>query len=99
MRKQYSKQTALELFNQGYRQTSRNYGIVSRVDITDEEMIQKHISDNFGDKESGVPSCDIESQRDFYRRVHSKDTIEDVPISIIKELNRLVRDYKYKQYF
>ncbi len=84
----YSGQTATELYAAGYRQTSRALGIVSRVDITDDEMVALFIHQNFGDRWSGVPSCSLEEQRDHYRRCVSRDRIEGVPARVMDELRR-----------
>lgn len=81
---------ARSLYEKGYRITSRAYRIVSRVDISDQEMIEFFIKDNFGDATSGVPSSDLENQKDFYRRVISKDKIEGVDPLIIKYLGDIV---------
>ena len=84
--------TPQQLFDQGYRQVSRKYGEVSRVDITDEELIKLYIKRNHGDKTSGLPCVSLEEQKDFYRRCDSKDFIKHVPEVILRELNRLVNE-------
>ena len=82
--------TPQQLFDQGYRQISRKYGEVARVDITDEELIVLYIKRNYGDKTSGLPCLSLEEQKDYYRRCDSKDLIKHVPEVILRELNRLV---------
>jgi len=82
----YKGETLEELRNKGYRQISRKYRMVSRVDISTENMVKFFIKDNFGDKNSGVPAGSIESQKEQYRSVHSNDCIEGVPECILKHL-------------
>lgn len=85
--------TPQQLFDLGYRQVSRKYGHVSRVDIIDEELIRLYIKRNHGDKISGLPCLPLEEQKDFYRRVDSKDIIKGVPEVILRELNKLVSQF------
>lgn len=85
----YDGQTAKELHDAGYRQTSRRFGIVSRVDISDEEMTNLFIEENFGETDSSVPCLPIEEQRGHYRRCYSEDNIEGVPDHVLKELRRM----------
>jgi len=79
---------AKTLFDKGYRVISRNYGHISRVDITEKEMVEFFIKENFGDSKSGVAGSSIESQKDFYRRCISKDKLIVRPyiIKLIKKL-------------
>lgn len=77
---------ALRMGSDGYRQVSRKFRIVARVDMPTKEMKQYFIDENFGDENSGVPSGTLESQEEQYRRVHSRDTIENVPEDIMREL-------------
>lgn len=86
MGKQYSGETLEYLKSMGYKQTSRRYKSITRVDIPIEDMVKFFINRNFGDTKSGVPSCSLEEQKDHYRRCHSKDNIEAVPESILKHL-------------
>ena len=51
-----------------------------------EEMKEKFIADNYGDINSGIPSCPTSQQCDQYRRCLSKDTIESVPEEILIQL-------------
>lgn len=67
--------TAQDLFDQGYRTTSRKYRHVSRVDISDDDMMRAFVKENFGHSRSGVAACSLEQQRDFYRRCISKDSL------------------------
>jgi len=84
--------TPQQLFDQGYRQTSRKYGGVARVDISDKELIKLYIKKNYGNKDSGLPCLPLEDQKDYYRRCDSNDHIEHVPLVILKELNKLVSE-------
>lgn len=87
--KQYRKQTAKQLHVLGYRQVSRKFGIVSRVDISLEAMKDLFIRKNYGRSDCGVPSCPVEQQENYYRRACSEDTIEGVPDNVMKELRDL----------
>ena len=87
-----AKKKALKLFFEGYRVTSRKFRHLSRVDISDEAMVKMFIKQNYGSTDSGVPSLSLESQRDFYRRVYSKDTIvlpasEEIVLRFIKSFS------------
>ena len=88
MRTEYAKmvpQKAAELMHSlGYRQTSRKFHHVARVEISTDKMKEYFIKQNFGDANSGVPCGSIESQKEQYRRVHSRDTIENVPEQIMQ---------------
>ena len=79
---------AKRLFDLGYRVVSRKFGHISRVDITEEKMIELFIKQNYGDNKSGVAGSSIENQKDFYRRCVSKDTLIVRPyiIRLIKKL-------------
>jgi hypothetical protein len=89
--------TPQQLFDQGYRQVSRKYGEVARVDITDEELVKLYIKRNYEDKTSGLPCLSLEDQKDYYRRCASKDLIKHVPEVILRELNRLVSEVINKE--
>jgi hypothetical protein len=80
-----------ELYDKGYRIVSRKYRIVSRVDISDEEMIVMFIKENFGDKYSGIPCSSIEQQKDYYRRCISKDTLK-IHNNVLKKLLQITRN-------
>ena len=82
----YNGETIEYLKSKGYKQTSRKFGMVSRVDMSDEALKRFFIKDNFGDTKSGIPSCTLEQQKDQYRRVYSKDSIAGVPEKILKYL-------------
>lgn len=88
---EYKGQTALELYDVGYRQISRRWCIVARVDMSNEEMVEMFVTKNFGDRDSGLPSLSIESQKDHYRRCYSKDKMA-VPERIMKELRAIVSE-------
>ena len=75
-----------EMERLGYRQVSRKFRIVARVDMPVKDMKQSFIDENFGDTTSGVPSGTLESQKEQYRRCHSRDTIDNVPEDIMREL-------------
>lgn len=75
--RRYAGETAEELKAQGYKQTSRAYGIVARVDISDDELIA------WARKE--LPGM-IESIAEHYRRCWSNDEIEGVPDEVLKQL-------------
>ncbi|MGR3292521.1 MAG: hypothetical protein ACUZ9M_00730 [Candidatus Scalindua sp.] len=77
------KEPVETLWNDGYRQTSRKFCQIARVAISTKTMVDWFIKDNFGDANSGVPSLPISQQADHYRRVYSKDVIEDVPEKIM----------------
>lgn len=64
------KEVAAELNIMGYRKTSSKYACISRIDRVDwkEYMVKLN---NFSDA-------------DFYRRVHSKDRIENIPYFVFK---------------
>ena len=70
----------------GYRQVSRKYSTVSRVDVTIEQMVQFFIDENFGKSDCGVPCMIIPAQEEHYRRCYSKDCIEEVPEDILMHL-------------
>jgi len=73
-----------EMKKAGYRQVSRKFKSVARVDIPIEEMKQYFIDKNYGHTKSGVPSCTTEIQCDHYRRCVSNDVIDNVPEYIMK---------------
>lgn len=58
----------------GYRQTSRGYGIVARVDLSDKELIEFAIIEDL---------VGIESLKDYYRRCHAEDKLESVPEEVM----------------
>lgn len=91
MTNEEAEKIANEYFNRGYRVTSRKFCIISRVDMSDEEMVNFFIKRNFGDRTSGVPCADIESQRDQYRRVHSHDKIEGVHHLVCEKIRSLTK--------
>lgn len=76
---------AKKMHAMGYRQTSRKFGHVARVNITTKEMRDYFLKMNFGHK-SGEAAGSIESQKEQYRRVYSKDTIESVPQPVMSLL-------------
>ena len=84
--KQYNGETLEYLKSKGYRQVSRKYKMISRIELSDEALIKFFIDRNFGSKKSGLPSCSLEQQKDHYRRCYSEDAIEGVPESIFKHL-------------
>jgi len=92
--KEYNDETAEELFAIGYRQISRKHKMISRVDVTIVEMLKivnKDILKTYLKNTDDVNNDRMSSLRDYYRRVYSKDIINKVPDTILKELNRLQR--------
>lgn len=83
------------LYNRGYRMVSRKYREATRVDISDEDMVKMFIKNNFGDADSGVPSGSLESQRNFYRRVYSRDKVTLDNEGEVRELLRLTNERSY----
>ena len=79
---------AQKLYAEGYRQVSRKHCLIARVDIPDSDMIQKFIDDNFGNSTSGVPSLSLESQREHYRRVCSKDS-KTVTLTVLNYMRNM----------
>ena len=52
----------------GFKQVSNGFSRIARITISDEELKEYLIRDNFGDTTSGVPSLPFESQKDWARR-------------------------------
>ena len=83
------RQEAQKLYDQGYRQISRKFGIVSRVDIPHADMLRFFEQQGYGGTSCGVASLSMEDQRNHYRRRHSKDQIEGVSYQVLRELRRI----------
>lgn len=71
----------------GYKQTSRMYSHIARVDLSDEELRRFFISLNFGDATSGIPSLPLEAQKDHYRRVYASHWV--MPKEVMEGLRGL----------
>lgn len=84
------KAEAQRLFDMGYRVVSRAFRIISRVDMSDYEMMEFFVKKNFGDRTSGLPCLPIEQQKDQYRRVYSEDkkVVRGVIMKLMKQLER-----------
>ena len=83
------KYHALQLYKRGYRQVSRRYGIVSRVDRKDwrEVMAATHVNGMCWVKMLGD-----ESAASYYRACISKDTIEGLDDATMNALRKLVNE-------
>lgn len=62
----------------GYRIVSRKYGIISRIDREDwkEYMAEKHAPWDIEEGLAWIKHLGDLHAADFYRRCHSKDTVE-----------------------
>jgi len=62
-----------ELIAMGYRRTSNKYGIVARIDREDwRDVVVQHTHQTLKTIATATPGM----WEDFYRRVHSRDTLE-----------------------
>jgi len=84
--RQYSGEPLEYFTRNGYRQVSRRYKIVSKVDVSIEKMQKFFIKQNYNRIDSGIPKLPLNQQMDHYRRVYSKDNIEGVPEEILRFL-------------
>lgn len=69
----------------GYRQISRSYRHVARVDLSDEEFLR------WAKREDFVrPEFRLESLKDYYRRCEAKDEarFEGVPEEVMSQLRK-----------
>ena len=74
------KHNIQELISQGYRRTSRAFGIVSRIDRKDwVEVLARRFMCNVADMDLTTGS-----DQDFYRRVCSKDKLQLDPKLALK---------------
>jgi len=91
---QEAMEQAMHYYKLGYRQISRRFGIIARVDIPEEVMVELFISKSLAvggtrDKPCGVACCNLKDQRDYYRRCISKDVIENVPEQVMSYLRKI----------
>lgn len=91
-KRKYKPETvAKRMLARGYCQVSRRFGHVSRVDVTDEELLVR-IGECVG---STVPRT-AESWYDFYRRCMSRDVITDVPEPIMYMIRNPGKKFVYR---
>jgi len=86
--KMSAREAAERLVSRGYRQVSRRFGHVARVDVSRGTMIEGFVRENFGHRHSGVPSLSVMDQEDHYRRCVTTDVITGVPDSVMS----MIRD-------
>ena len=86
--KLYNGESAGKLYDMGYRQISRKYKTVARVDVSFLEML-KRCGEEEALKGKRLSIQRIECIKDYYRRCLSEDRIKNLPDNVIKKINQM----------
>lgn len=81
------------MWEAGYRQISNRFCRLSRVNVSEDELC-KLLPQLKNCKSRSI----TESDRDYYRRTYSEDTLEEVGPSLMQLLRRFERENKYLVY-
>ena len=90
--KQDSQEETERLFNMGYRQFSRKYRMISRIDVPDvvEAIREKH-------PHVRIDMWDRRSAEDFWRTSHSQDVLKDVDEEVMWGIRKLTESLRIFQ--
>jgi hypothetical protein len=94
-----AQQEAERLYASGYCPTSNRYRMASRLDRPDwkEHMSAQRVEGFPGDMDIHLKDAMDwanglgDGAADFYRRVHSKDTLRDIPEDVFRRLKKLTQ--------
>ncbi len=75
------------LVSLGYKQVSSKYHLVAKVEVTEEDLRQFFLKENFYNSSSSIPSLPIWDQEDQWRRCYANH--HKVPEAVLRCMRSL----------